>query len=64
MKRILITGFMPFAGATLNPAWEAVKNVTAPEGVERERLHIGPKSLVICGIRHFIFREFFSTRVC
>ena len=34
MKRILITGFMPFAGATLNPAWEAVKNVTAPEGVE------------------------------
>jgi pyroglutamyl-peptidase I len=40
MKRILITGFMPFAGATLNPAWEAVKNVTAPEGVELIRKEI------------------------
>ena len=34
MKRILITGFMPFNNASLNPAWEAVKGVTAPEGVE------------------------------
>ena len=40
MKRILITGFMPFAGATLNPAWEAVKKVTAPEGVELIRKEI------------------------
>ena len=34
MKKILITGFMPFNNASLNPAWEAVKGVTAPEGVE------------------------------
>ena len=40
MKKILITGFMPFAGASLNPAWEAVKNVPAPEGVELHKKEI------------------------
>ena len=25
MKKLLITGFDPFGGATINPAWEAVK---------------------------------------
>ena len=27
MKRLLITGFDPFGGATVNPAWEAVKQL-------------------------------------
>lgn len=27
MKRLLITGFDPFGGATINPAWEAVKDL-------------------------------------
>ncbi|MBO5757698.1 MAG: pyroglutamyl-peptidase I, partial [Clostridia bacterium] len=25
MKKLLITGFDPFGGATVNPSWEAVK---------------------------------------
>ena len=25
MKKLLITGFDPFGGETVNPAWEAVK---------------------------------------
>ena len=27
MKRLLITGYDPFGGASINPAWEAVKNL-------------------------------------
>lgn len=27
MKKLLITGFDPFGGATINPAWEAVKQL-------------------------------------
>lgn len=34
MKRILITGFQPFMGGSINPSWEAVKEMTAPEGTE------------------------------
>lgn len=34
MKRILMTGFEPFGGQTINPSWQAVQGVTAPEGVE------------------------------
>ena len=30
---VLMTGFDPFGGARINPAWEAVKKVRAPEGV-------------------------------
>ena len=32
--KILMTGFDPFGGEPVNPAWEAVSRVTAPEGVE------------------------------
>ena len=32
--KVLLTGFDPFGGAEINPAWEAVKRVRAPEGVE------------------------------
>ena len=32
--KILLTGFDPFGGEPVNPAWEAVSRVTAPEGVE------------------------------
>ena len=32
MKRLLITGFDPFGGETINPAWEAVKLL--PETIE------------------------------
>ena len=34
MIRILMTGFEPFGGAKINPSWQAVLGVTAPEGVE------------------------------
>ena len=34
MSKILITGFQPFMGGSVNPSWEAVKEVTAPAGVE------------------------------
>ena len=34
MIRILMTGFEPFGGQKINPSWQAVQGVTAPEGVE------------------------------
>ncbi len=34
MIRILMTGFEPFGGQQINPSWQAVQLVTAPEGVE------------------------------
>ena len=34
MKRILMTGFEPFGGQKINPSWQAVQGVTAPNGVE------------------------------
>lgn len=34
MKRILMTGFEPFGGQKINPSWQAVQGVTAPEGIE------------------------------
>ncbi len=37
MKRLLITGFDPFGGETLNPAWEAVRRL--PETVGFWELH-------------------------
>ena len=27
MKKVVITGFQPFGGESINPAWEAVKNM-------------------------------------
>ncbi len=40
VKKILITGFDPFGGETVNPALEAVKRVRPPEGVELIRLEV------------------------
>lgn len=37
MKNLLITGFDPFGGATINPAWEAVKLL--PEQIGNYQLH-------------------------
>ena len=34
MIRVLMTGFEPFGGQKINPSWQAVQGVTAPEGVE------------------------------
>ena len=34
MIRILMTGFEPFGGQSVNPSWQAVQGVTVPEGVE------------------------------
>lgn len=31
--KVLLTGFAPFGGETLNPSWEAVKAVKAPAGM-------------------------------
>ncbi|MBO4407522.1 MAG: pyroglutamyl-peptidase I [Clostridia bacterium] len=38
--KVLLTGFDPFGGAEINPAWEAVKRVRAPKGVELTKIEI------------------------
>ncbi len=38
--KILLTAFDPFGGETVNPAWEAVRRLHAPEGTELERLQV------------------------
>ena len=38
--KILLTGFDPFGGESINPAYEAVKEVTAPDGVELIKLEV------------------------
>lgn len=38
--KILLTGFDPFGGESINPAYEAVKEVKAPEGVELIKLEV------------------------
>lgn len=34
MKKVLMTGFMPFGGEQVNPSWLAVAKAQAPSGVE------------------------------
>ena len=38
--KILLTGFDPFGGESINPAWEAVKRVIATAGAELIRLEV------------------------
>ncbi len=38
--KILLTGFDPFGGEKINPAYEAVKKVTAPDGKELIKLEV------------------------
>ena len=38
--KILLTGFDPFGGEKINPSYEAVKKVRAPEGTELIRLEV------------------------
>ena len=38
--KVLLTGFAPFGGETLNPSWEAVKAVKAPAGMELHKLEV------------------------
>lgn len=40
MKKILITGFEPFGGEKINPAYEVVKNLDKIDGVELIKLEI------------------------
>lgn len=40
LMKILLTGFDPFGGEKINPAYEAVKKVRAPEGTEVFRLEV------------------------
>ena len=35
MKKLLITGFDPFDGATVNPSWEAVKLLRRAKRMEK-----------------------------
>lgn len=37
MKKLLITGFEPFGGEKINPAWEAVRHL--PDGIGEYELH-------------------------
>lgn len=36
--KILLTGFEPFGGETINPSWEMVKVVQAPAGMQLEKI--------------------------
>ncbi len=36
--KILLTGFEPFGGESINPSWEAVKAVQAPAGMQLEKM--------------------------
>lgn len=38
--KVLLTGFDPFGGETINPALEAVKRVRAPENIELMKLEV------------------------
>lgn len=38
--KILVTGFEPFGGEDINPSWEAVQRLQAPEGTELIRLRL------------------------
>ena len=38
--KILITGFEPFGGEDINPSWEAVERLRAPEGTELVKLRL------------------------
>ena len=38
--RVLLTGFAPFGGETVNPSWQAASAVQAPEGMELLRLEL------------------------
>lgn len=40
MTRILLTGFEPFGGQSVNPAWEAVQRVRAPQDTDLRRLPV------------------------
>lgn len=40
MRKILVTAFDPFGGASINPALEAVKQVTAPVNAEITKLEL------------------------
>lgn len=36
--KVLLTGFEPFGGETINPSWEMVKAVQAPAGMQLEKM--------------------------
>ena len=38
--KVLLTGFDPFGGETVNPAWEAVSRVRAPQGMELRKIQV------------------------
>lgn len=38
--KILLTGFSPFGASAINPSWEAVKGVQAPDEIDLYRLEI------------------------
>ena len=40
MKKILVTGFDPFGGESVNPSWEAVKSIKAPENIALYKLQV------------------------
>ena len=52
-KKVLLTGFDPFGGETVNPSWEAVKRLNGEkvEGVSIVAEQILEKPLPVHGLR-------------
>ena len=63
--KILLTGFDPFGGQTINPAWEAVKRVNAPAGAELIKLEVPTVfGLSVETVREALLRERPDAVVC